>query len=338
MDNNLLRTFRSTSVRPFKTDSSGVEQEKEKLPEVLPSTPIIVPDEEPQRNDKPDSTPKPHRLVVEIPRTKQIADLPTIDDDYDAEAFLTEKETRDRDLSIKLRAEGKITTPGKPFQLSQRTEYESLIARGVFVPIHKSDLRLKGQRIFKSRMVDGGVKGKETTKPYEKSRLVIQAFNDKGKKEILTQSPTIQRVSQRLIICMAAAIRHLQRLRHLPESDLVIRDITQAYVQAHTKLIRQVFAWPPEEIAEEFPEGTVFMVVLPLYGIPESGNHWFNTYHKHHVKNLQMETSTYDPCLLITSKDNPEIGIIGMQTDDTLILGEPSSWLGSRQKSTEPGF
>ena len=115
MDNNLLRTFRSTSVRPFKTDSSGVEQEKEKLPEVLPSTPIIVPDEEPQRNDKPDSTPKPHRLVVEIPRTKQIADLPTIDDDYDAEAFLTEKETRDRDLSIKLRAEGKITTPGKPF-------------------------------------------------------------------------------------------------------------------------------------------------------------------------------------------------------------------------------
>ena len=310
MDNNLLRTFRSTSVRPFKTDSSGVEQEKEKLPEVLPSTPIIVPDEEPQRNDKPDSTPKPHRLVVEIPRTKQIADLPTIDDDYDAEAFLTEKETRDRDLSIKLRAEGKITTPGKPFQLSQRTEYESLIARGVFVPIHKSDLRLKGQRIFKSRMVDGGVKGKETTKPYEKSSLVIQAFNDKGKKEILTQSPTIQRVSQRLIICMAAAIRHLQRLRHLPESDLVIRDITQAYVQAHTKLIRQVFAWPPEEIAEEFPEGTVFMVVLPLYGIPESGNHWFNTYHKHHVKNLQMETSTYDPCLLITSKDNPEIGII----------------------------
>ena len=263
--------------------------------------------------------------------------MPTIDDDYDAEVFLTEKETRDRELSIKLRAKGKITALGPPFQQSRRTEYEALIKRGVFVPIHKDDPRVRGHRIFKSRMVDE-VKGKETSAPYEKSRLVIQCFNDKGKREILTQSPTIQRSSQRLLIFLAAAVKHLNRLRNQSESHLAIRDITQAYVQAETRLLRDIFAWPPEEIAGDFPPSTIFMVVLPLYGIPESGNHWFNTYHKYHVENLQMETSTYDPCLLISTKESHEFGVVGMQTDDTLILGDEDFLAREQDEITKAGF
>jgi len=35
-----------------------------------------------------------------------------------------------------------------------------------------------------------------------------------------------------------------------------------------------------------------------------------------------METFTYNLCLLITFKDNLEIMIIRMQTNDTLILGD----------------
>ena len=96
----------------------------------------------------------------------------TINDNYDTEVFLTKKETRDRELSTKLRVEGKITALGPPFQQSRRTEYEALIKRGVFVPIHKDDPRVRGHRIFKLRMVDE-VKGKETSALYEKSRLVI---------------------------------------------------------------------------------------------------------------------------------------------------------------------
>lgn len=33
-----------------------------------------------------------------------------------------------------------------------------------------------------------------------------------------------------------------------------------------------------------------------------------------------METSTYDPCLLITVNNPHSFGIVGMQTDDTLIF------------------
>ena len=61
----------------------------------------------------------------------------------------------------------------------------------------------KGVRLFNSRFVDE-VKHKGTDKAFEKSRLVVQAYNDQGKELVLTQSPIIQRVSQRLILCLAA--------------------------------------------------------------------------------------------------------------------------------------
>ena len=58
----------------------------------------------------------------------------------------------------------------------------------------------------------------------------------------------------------------------------------------------------------------------PLYGVPEAGNHWFKTYHQHHVRKLKMEQSTYDPCLLYTPLNG--LGIVGLQTDDTLFLAD----------------
>jgi hypothetical protein len=61
-------------------------------------------------------------------------------------------------------------------------------------------------RTFKARFVDK-VKFAGTDKAYEKSRLVVQGYDDHGKKEILTQSPTIQRASQRILFGLAP-IRH----------------------------------------------------------------------------------------------------------------------------------
>jgi len=51
-----------------------------------------------------------------------------------------------------------------------------------------------GTRLFNSRFVDE-VKNAGTDAAFEKSRLVVQAYNDEEKKLVLTQSPTIQRVS-----------------------------------------------------------------------------------------------------------------------------------------------
>ena len=47
-------------------------------------------------------------------------------------AFMTSKEQADRELLIKLRQEGIITTLGKPFEESQQQEIDGLVANGVF--------------------------------------------------------------------------------------------------------------------------------------------------------------------------------------------------------------
>jgi hypothetical protein len=116
-------------------------------------------------------------------------------------AFLTHKEQLDWDLTTKLRAEGKITTFGEPFEASIKEELDALRALGVFKIVEFDPQRHSNIRIFNSRFVNE-VKGKTTTL-YKKSRLVIQAYNNDGKAVILTQSPIIQRSSQRLLIAIA---------------------------------------------------------------------------------------------------------------------------------------
>jgi len=228
------------------------------------------------------------------------------------EAFISPKERASFELATRLRAEGKITTPGAPFEASDASEIDALITSSVIVPV-QWDARSHGTaRVFKSRMVRE-IKGASSDTPYEKSRLVVQGFGDDAKRQLLTQSPTIQRCSQRIIVHMAASLRD-------KGMQLALRDITMAYTQAESKLQRLIIAQLPVELQEKYPEGTVLHVVKPLYGIAESGVHWFETYHRHHEERLGMQSSPFDPCLLITRPKN-HFGIVGLQTDDTLNLG-----------------
>jgi hypothetical protein len=165
------------------------------------------------------------------------------------------------------------------FKDLRQGEINGLLKKGVFQVVNIANIP-QGARIFNSRFVDE-IKHLGTDKAFEKSRLVIQAYNNRGKDLVLTQSPTIQQAKG---------------------MSLYLRDISQAYVQSNTYLSRDIF-------------------IRPLYGVPEAGNHWFNTYHQHHVKELQMDQSTYDPCLLYISING--FGIIGLQTDDTLFLANP---------------
>ncbi|KAI0996097.1 hypothetical protein K3495_g12084, partial [Podosphaera aphanis] len=216
-------------------------------------------------------------------------------------------------LSLELRAKGLITTPGPPFSASNKKEIEGLIANNVFkfIPWNKS---LLVKRIYKCRIVKG-IKGKETPKPFEKSRLVVQAYRDEGKSFVLTQSPTIQRASQRLIFCFAISLILIYG------HTLFLRDIQQAYTQSETNLIRDIYCWPSPEIIEamNLPSNTLMHIVKPLYGIPEAGNHWFDTWINYLTKKLGLKSSCFDPCLLVTHSD--PFSITGMQVDDTLFLG-----------------
>lgn len=63
------------------------------------------------------------------------------------------KEKSDMELAIKLRKEGKITTPGKPFHQADNLEIKGLLATGLF-KFEKFDLNKHGDhRIFNARMI-----------------------------------------------------------------------------------------------------------------------------------------------------------------------------------------
>jgi hypothetical protein len=197
------------------------------------------------------------------------------------------------------------------YEDSRQSEIAGLLEKGVFQVTPRSEV-LEGARVFNSRFVDE-IKNKGTENELKKSRLVVQAYNDENKHVVLTQSPTIQRISQRIILSIAAM--------ETETTGLYLRDISQAYVQSTTLLNRDFYVNPPLELAKHLNlrDDSVLKVVKPLYGVPEAGNHWFRTYHTHHTIALSMEQSTYDPCLLYS---NQPFGVVGLQTDDTLFVGD----------------
>jgi hypothetical protein len=103
------------------------------------------------------------------------------------------------------------------FADSRRKEINDLLKRQVFEIITISEV-FKNVRIFNFRFVDK-IKHSDISQTYEKSRLMIQTYNDHEKTLVLTQAFIIQRISQRIIFVIAASINH----------HLYLRDITQTY-------------------------------------------------------------------------------------------------------------
>ena len=195
-----------------------------------------------------------------------------------------------------------------PF-VESRKEINDLFEKNCFEVVSTSDVS-HGVRIFNSRFVDE-IKNIDTVDAYEKSRLVMQTYNDQGKAEVLTQTSTIQRMSQRFILTLVVNMSHL---------SFFLRDISQVYVQSIISLARQFFIKPPIELG--FGEGTILKIIKFLYGVSKAGIHWFNTYHKHHTEKLVMQQSIYDSCFLYINKKGKGFEVVELQIDDTLILGD----------------
>jgi hypothetical protein len=119
-----------------------------------------------------------------------------------------------------------------------------------------------------------------------------------------------------------------------PEYSVYLRDITQAYTQSTTTLNRDFYTTPPKGVTQW--EGFYLKVVKPLYGVPEAGNHWFGTYQKHHIDNLRMTQSTYDPCLMYST--TASFGLVGLQTDDTLIVADDTFAKAEEEELQKAGF
>jgi hypothetical protein len=115
------------------------------------------------------------------------------------------------------------------FTASRQKEIVDLLEKEIFISVNKKDVSTD-VRIFSFRFVNE-IKHSDTEKAFEKFRLVIQTFNDQNKILVLIQSSIIQRISQRLIICLAATL----------SMKLYLRNIIQAYVQSRFNLNRNFY-------------------------------------------------------------------------------------------------
>jgi hypothetical protein len=198
------------------------------------------------------------------------------------------------------------------FENSRRKEINDLLERRVFELTTIENVS-RDVRIFNFRFVDE-IKHSSTSDAYEKFRLVVQAYDDQGKTLILTQSSTIQRMSQRIILVLAAIIKH----------NLYLRNITQTYIQSKISLNRTFFIRSSHEL--NLSKDSILGIVKFLYDVLEAETHWFNTYQKHHKNKLSMIESTFDSCLLHISQiefiEFTLFEIVDLQTDDTLILAD----------------
>ncbi|KHJ33690.1 hypothetical protein EV44_g3111 [Erysiphe necator] len=306
--------FRSTVVKPYRKDDVPETFPPIDFPsqttshQSIPSSPTQnIPNSTPQRTGTPPPTMEPHRILRSSLKSRIRTNLSQIPIDVS---------NGNSDLTFiydmqepTLHASQLPHILTESFTESRRKEINGLLEKGVFKVVSISDIPLNS-RIFNTRFVDK-IKHPGTNKAFKKSRLVVQGYNDEGKFMILTQAPTIQRSSQRILLALASMLQG-------NGVNLYLRDISQAYVQSSTNLNRIIFVQPPLEV--ELPPNTVWQVLKPLYGLAEARNHWFSTYHRHHIEKLEMSPSTYDPCLLYSIKDC--MGIVGMQTDDTLFLAD----------------
>ncbi len=149
------------------------------------------------------------------------------------------------------------------FIASRAKEIVELLKKEVFVSINREDVSVD-IRIFSSRFVNE-IKHSEIEKAFEKSRLVMQAFKDQNKTLVLTQSSTIQRVSQRLILCLIASL----------SMNLYLRNITQTYVQSATSLNRDFYVQSLSELIKlmRISVDCVLKMIKSLYEMLEARNH-----------------------------------------------------------------
>ncbi len=148
------------------------------------------------------------------------------------------------------------------FAESRRKEINDLLKRQVFEIITILEV-LKNVRIFNSRFVDE-VKHSDTSQAYEKSKLMIQTYNDHEKTLMLTQALIIQRMSQRIILVIAASMNNCH---------LYLRDITQTYTQLKSSFNRMFSIRSSFDLGIDLLDNAILRIIKSLYDVSEAKAH-----------------------------------------------------------------
>lgn len=191
---------------------------------------------------------------------------------------------------------------------AKRKEIRGLIERGSFRVILREDIP-EGANRLRARYVLA-IKDAGTDKEVWKARYIVQGHRDLERDVLVRRSTTLQQRGVRLIMAMAA----------IHGFKLWTTDVAQAYLQSQGQLGREIFIDNP---AKEFEltADQALQLLRPLYGLSESGDHWYEELDKHHREDLQMKTLDSDHSLYYKIIDGHIAGLSGTYVDDCIQTG-----------------
>ncbi|EFQ85112.1 hypothetical protein PTT_20027 [Pyrenophora teres f. teres 0-1] len=127
-------------------------------------------------------------------------------------------------------------------------------------------------------------------------KMAVKAVNDTAGPDGLVPTLLVFGAYPRMTIELRPAPSMVKRSEAIQKATKALRKLTAE---------RQV----TDAINARSGPATADMLALPLQS---------------EVLELDIATLTYDLCLLITNSDADVFGIVGMQTDNTIILGTPA--------------
>ncbi len=199
------------------------------------------------------------------------------------------------------------------FEKPAKDEIEGLLQRGSYVVVLKSRIP-KNATILKSR-IDNTIKTDQFGYKKFKTRLIIKGHKDPDKGTNVTEAPTILRSSRRIILSISQSLGF----------HIWSRDVKQAFIQFDFPLKGQLYVKPPKvpnllKMVNQPSDGYLH-ALTPIYGLSESPGYWWLTFKRYHIEDLEMDQSTFDPCLFYRKIWKALIGLVGTLVDDTLAAG-----------------
>lgn len=125
------------------------------------------------------------------------------------------------------------------FTKSNRSELEGLMHGKSLTIVPREEAQ--EHRVYRMRFEDS-VKFEGQPNEYRKSRLIRQGYKYHSH-GLFTQAPTIQRSSQRLLMCLVPTLCHISL-----NFGIYQRDENQAHNQSETPVTGKHFARPPPEL------------------------------------------------------------------------------------------
>ena len=166
------------------------------------------------------------------------------------------------------------------------------------------------------------IKDAESDSPVFKARFVVKGHLDREKESLVHDSNNMKQYSIRLVTALAAIFGF----------RIWSHDVSQAYLQSASKLLRDVYIKPTKEF--ELPPNALLKLLKPLYDLPDAGDYWHVTFAQHIRDDLEMKRSGGDLPLFFKHVHGRLSGLAGTYFDDSL-LGRTLDFMTSTNKTLE---